>query len=156
MPGMTNIVPAQMTRAQLLAGVRWLCNKLYEPAAFADRLLRQLDLLQTASPVAAGATARVRLGGDGEATRPVADTLTLLRTLPQLGPAERDMWARIRGRLRDRPGLIEHVMIEVFHYVQLRYMYEQADIWDPALTSAASPPLPDVLIPTPERAAALV
>jgi hypothetical protein len=31
MPWSTNIVPAQMTRTQLLASLRWLCNKLYAP-----------------------------------------------------------------------------------------------------------------------------
>ena len=31
-PWTTNIVPAQMSREQLLEGIRWLCNKLYEPA----------------------------------------------------------------------------------------------------------------------------
>jgi hypothetical protein len=139
MPWTTNIVPAQMSREQLLAGLRWLCNKLYDPTAFAARLFQQLEHL-SASP----ASARARGGGDSEAPRPVADTLTLLRTLSQLGPVERDMWARVRRRVRERPDLLEHVLIEMFHYVQLRYVYERAELWDPALARAAAPALGDL------------
>jgi hypothetical protein len=150
MPWTTNIVPAQMSRADLLGGLRWLCNRLYDPAAFGERLLHQLDLLGMvpADEAIDADAAAVRTGTAGDAARPVADSLALLRMLPQLGPAEAEMWARIRGRLRTRPELLEHVLLEVFHYLQLRYMYEQSGMWDPSLADAASPLPVDAVLAT--------
>ena len=39
----TNVVPKQMTHDELLAGVKWLCNKLYEPRAYWTRVLRMVE-----------------------------------------------------------------------------------------------------------------
>jgi hypothetical protein len=148
MPWTTNIVPAQMSRADLLGGLRWLCNRLYDPAAFGERLLHQLDLLGMvpADEAIDADAAAVRTGTAGDAARPVADSLALLRMLPQLGPAEAEMWTRVRKRLRTRPDLLEHVLLEVFHYLQLRYMYDRSGMWDPSLADAASPPVTDPVL----------
>ena len=145
MPWTTNIVPAQMSRADLLTGLRWLCNRLYDPATFGERLLQQLDLLGTVPMEVpnemSDPTGGVAVAGErpDAAARPVADSLALLRMLPLLGPEEAAMWTKVRGRLRARPDLLEHVLLEVFHYLQLRYMFEQSDMWDPALAEATAP-----------------
>jgi hypothetical protein len=38
-PFTTNIIPKQMTRAELSVGLKWLANRLYHPAAFGERVL---------------------------------------------------------------------------------------------------------------------
>jgi hypothetical protein len=137
MPWTTNIIPAKMSRDELLSGLRWLCNKLYDPAAFGERLLRQIDLMKREPGAVKGPSRRVHpVSRDA---RPVADSLTLLRTLPALGPAEAEMWARVRRRLSERPEATAHVLAAVLQYVQARYMYEQCGIWDPALAQSDSP-----------------
>ena len=126
MPWSTNIVPVRMSREELLAGLRWLCNKLYEPAAFGERLLRQIEFFGKPGEPAE------RLATDS--LRPLdADTATLLGTLGQLGPAEDDMWRSVRTALRSRPAATAHVMSTLVQYLQIRYMYESTGIWQPEL-----------------------
>jgi hypothetical protein len=132
MPWTTNILPARMSREELLHGLRWLCNRLYDPAAFGERLLRQFDLM--------GKRPRARATTNRQGSvRPSADTLTLLRTLPRLGPAEAEMWTRLRRRLSAHPEAMEHVLAAVMQYLQARYMFEQSGLWDPSLAGQASP-----------------
>ncbi len=132
MPWTTNIIPAKMTREELLSGLRWLCNKLYEPAAFGERLLRQIDLMP-AAPRSGGKRSR------HAAARPSADSLKVMRMLPQLGAAEAAMWSRVRSRLSARPDALEHVMRAALHYVQARFMFEESGMWDPKLAAMPSP-----------------
>ncbi len=42
-PWATNINPKHMTKEELLWGIQWLANRLYEPSAFAERVLRFID-----------------------------------------------------------------------------------------------------------------
>src|SRR5207249_3807175 len=44
-PWETNIIPKQMTRDELMRGLRWLCNKIYHPDAFANRVIHMLERL---------------------------------------------------------------------------------------------------------------
>ena len=124
LPWTTNIVPAGMSREELLSGLRWLCNKLYDPAAFGERVVKQIDLLAE-RPADDQRTHRRT-----HEPRPTSDTLKLLRSLSQLGEAEAEMWTRIRRRLAARPDLTSHVLPVVLQYLQVRYMYDHAGLWD--------------------------
>lgn len=134
MPWSTNIIPARMSHAQLLAGLRWLCNKLYDPAAFGERVLRQIEFLGV-----------VRENGARPAAAPQRsldyDSLNLLGALGRLGPAEAEMWGRVRRALQARPEATEHVLPTLIQYLQVRYMYESTGIWDPALAREPAPRL---------------
>jgi hypothetical protein len=141
-PWSTNIVPARMSREQLLDGIRWLCNKLYEPNAFAERLICQLDLLGSIPPVPHLADFPARSAPVGS-SRPTADSLALLRMLPQLGRAEAELCTRVRQHVRARPDHLEHALLALFHYSQLRYVYERTGMWEPALALADRPPFMD-------------
>lgn len=136
-PWTTNIVPAQMSREELLLGLRWLCNKLYDADAFGDRLMRQIDLLP---PVDGAVPAESASAPSHAAARPVADTMSLIRQLPRLGVAEARMWSRVRRRLRERPDAAPHVLPAVLQYVQIRHMYDVSGLWDPALARLDAPP----------------
>jgi hypothetical protein len=113
-----------MSREELLSGLRWLCNKLYDPAAFGERVVKQIDLLAE-RPADDQRTHRRT-----HEQRPTSDTLKLLRSLSQLGEAEAEMWTRIRRRLAARPDLTSHVIPVVLQYLQVRYMYDHAGLWD--------------------------
>lgn len=126
MPWSTNIVPVRMSREQLLEGLRWLCNKLYDPTAFGERLLRQIEFLGEPGEPGEGLVSGTLRSLD-------ADVATLLGTLGQLGPGEDDMWRRVRTALRIRPAATPHVMSTLVQYLQIRYMYETTGLWQPAL-----------------------
>ena len=132
MPWSTNIIPARMSHAQLLDGLRWLCNNIYEPAAFGERLVRQIEFI-----------GEPRDGNARLAATPhrsfEADSLTLLGTLAKLGPGEAEMWRRVRGALRQRPSATEHVLPTLLQYLQIRYMYEKNGVWSPELARTAAP-----------------
>jgi hypothetical protein len=132
MPWSTNIVPARMSHEQLLEGLRWLCNRIYDPAAFGERLVRQIEFLGAANGVGEPPAAA--------SLRPIeADSLTLLGHLTRLGPAEAAMWARVRGALQKRPAATPHVIPTLLQYLQVRYMYERSGVWQPELASAPAP-----------------
>jgi hypothetical protein len=132
MPWGTNIIPARMSHGHLLDGLRWLCNRLYAPEAFGERLLRQIEFLGTR--------------GDDTSQPSVApqrsldfDSLTLLGAVGRLGPAEAQMWGRVRRALQARPEATEHVLPTMIQYLQVRYMYETNGVWNPELARASAP-----------------
>jgi hypothetical protein len=44
-PWSTNVIPNKMTREELFEGIRWLCNSIYHPAAFEQRMSKLVDTL---------------------------------------------------------------------------------------------------------------
>lgn len=132
MPWSTNIVPQQMTREHLLRGIQWLCNKLYQPSAFGERILRFIDKLgKRLDPRYAEGTS----GFTGSHTAE-SDSLGLLSKLVQLGPGEAEMWSRVRKGLSKKPESAELVIPMLVQYAQIRYMYQQGRFWDSHLPSA--------------------
>jgi hypothetical protein len=123
----TNIVPRRMTQEQLSLGIRKLCNRLYHPQAFGERVVRFIDLLgQRRDPGAA----------EDEVGRQVArdlefEVLDLIAEIPRLGPEEAEMWSRIAKSLRRKPQATRPVFAALMQYRQIRYMYEHCGIWQP-------------------------
>ena len=129
-PWNTNIVPRQMTREQLLEGIQGLCNKLYQPSAFGERVLRFMAALGGRGGPRR-AKAKRDPGGDLRDLRTVDhDSLALLSKLERFGPQERDMWSRITQELYKKPELLGFVMGSLLQYMQIRYMYEQGRFWE--------------------------
>ncbi|MGH8538712.1 MAG: DUF4070 domain-containing protein [Gammaproteobacteria bacterium] len=126
-PWDTNIVPRQMTREQLLEGIQRLCNKLYQPAAFGERVLRFMAALgRHGGP--RRAKAKRDPGGDLRAVD--HDSLALLSKLERFGPQEREMRSRITRELYKKPELLGFVKGSLLQYMQIRYMYEQGRFWE--------------------------
>jgi radical SAM superfamily enzyme YgiQ (UPF0313 family) len=135
MPWNTNIEPRNMSRADLLRGIRWLCNKLYEPAAFGERVHKLIDRLgERHDP-----RARERGWRRGEARSIDADSIKLLKGLIALGPAEAQMCAGIGKRLVEKPAAADYVLPALVQYLQVRYVYEQGSLWNPALAATPTP-----------------
>jgi radical SAM superfamily enzyme YgiQ (UPF0313 family) len=108
MPWSTNIVPRQMTREQLLDGVQWLCNKLYHPSAFGERVLRFID----------------RLGKRRDPQH--AEGRRYLRDFRAVDLDGLDLLSNFLKK----PEAGEFVAVMLLQYMQIRYMYEQGQFWE--------------------------
>ncbi len=128
MPWSTNIHPAQMSREALFSGLRWLCNQLYAPRAFGERIHALLDALQDNLPAPPKQPRRSELYPDLKA---------MMLQLPQLGEAELALFQGVLMRLERRVEARYYVYAHLIQYMQIRYMFEQGQFWDPALSSAA-------------------
>ncbi len=130
----TNIVPTKMTREELFAGLRWLCNSLYRPEAFAERTVRMIETLGSPS----GGRPRPEQGtGQWKGREVSAEGITLLRKLIRMGSGERKMWSRIYEAMEKKPESHPFVMTELIRYAQVRTLYERGRVWEPEIASGA-------------------
>lgn len=119
-PWNSNIVPAGMSGEDLLNGLRDLCNHIYSPQAFGDRMVAMLDRLGD-GPQGHSATA-VHAGL-------LRDTATVIKTLAARGGEERAMIARVgRHALAHRPQSLPLVQNCLRFYAQIRHLYDMTGI----------------------------
>lgn len=131
-PWSTNIIPKQMTRDELFAGMRWLGNRLYHPKAYGERLLRFIDDLKTP-----GLNHKEEIKPTNREL--VLRTVMLVRRIAQLGPEEAQMLSKVVKKMSQKPGVQKYVMSNLIRYMQVRYMYENHGFWDPGLAEQAAP-----------------
>jgi radical SAM superfamily enzyme YgiQ (UPF0313 family) len=125
-PSLTNIIPKQMTNAELISGTRWLANRLYRPAAFEQRVARFIDQFVAPEPR--------RNSGQRSPMRQVdAERIEMARSFTRLGTAEAAMGARLEQKLLRKPAALPWVLIAMAHYMQVRHIYQNSGLWDPAL-----------------------
>jgi hypothetical protein len=122
LPWDTNIIPAQMSREELLVGMRWLCNSLYDPRSFSIRLTRMIDML---APHPLG------YFGGRKPRHVEMDGLILTKKLASLGVEENELIRTTMGTIKRRPHAARAAMTALFRYAQLRCMYKQGDFWEP-------------------------
>ncbi|MDX1502741.1 MAG: radical SAM protein [Thermoanaerobaculia bacterium] len=142
-PWDTNILPTRMTRDQLLQGLRWLCNRLYRPQAFAERVLRMIDALgpyRGPSPEPGRPVRRTRRTVE-------AEMLVMLKKLIRRGPEERRMWAEVSHAMAAKPEAEPLVLNQLVQYAQVRCLYETGSFWEPRVAER----MPDLGEPPPER-----
>jgi radical SAM superfamily enzyme YgiQ (UPF0313 family) len=126
-PWSTNIEPLHMTRDELFRGIQWLCNALYRPEAFGQRVHRMIDLFGSdhqSSFVPAKAARDVQI-----------ECLDIISKVRRIGSAEAAMVNSIMSRLRDHPNLAASVIVSLTRYAQIRYMYAQSQFWVDDLSS---------------------
>lgn len=143
LPWDTNIVPAGMSRAELLDGLRWLSHALYEPQAFGARLTAMIETLaphplHAARPAAPRAVER--------------EAAIVTKQLTRFGTSEAELLRMTLRAIAARPHAARAAMTELFRYAQVRTMYAQGGFWEPG-TPAAGPPAP-VTMPLRRGAAA--
>jgi len=120
-PWSTNIEPLHMTREELFKGIQWLCNALYRPDAFGQRVHRLIDLY--------GAEHKSAFV-PSQPTRDVQiECLDVISKIRRLGRDEAAMVNSIMPRLRDCPGLAAAVIVSLTRYAQIRHMYAQGQFW---------------------------
>lgn len=130
-----NFEPLGMSRPQLDEGIRWLCNRLYHPRAFGERMLRFIaDFKGRGEPPARGARHAVRAVE--------AEAAAIVLSLADQGPEERELWLRITAALTGNPAATPFAMSMLLQYMQIRLMYQQGDFWEPALAAQPAPPRP--------------
>jgi hypothetical protein len=124
-----------MTREELFEGIRWLCNSIYHPAAFEQRMLKLIDTLgSTRVPLFA------RQETHAAKPRPVGtDGARMLQRIRHLGPDEEKMFLGIIRKLRGNRHAASEVLGCMLQYCQVRHMYERSRLWDPTLVPDADP-----------------
>jgi hypothetical protein len=123
-PWHTNIQPKNMTREELVGGLRKLCRRLYDPIAFGERLgmfIREFGTHST-HPAELSLTRLSRNVG--------FRAMDLLQTLRQMGPLERLMWDDVSAALCAKPEARAPVAYMLLQYVQIRYMYATGAFWE--------------------------
>jgi hypothetical protein len=119
-PLATNILPAQMTREALVAGVGQLARDLYAPEAFEARLTRHIALFGRAHTptVAPGAPS----------TRAIdVESAELLASIARLGRAEAAMLGRVTRAARVCPAAWPGVAWQLGMYAHARHLLAWAD-----------------------------
>lgn len=116
----TNIIPAMMSRRQLLDGLRWLCRELYTPKNFGRRVLHMIDSLPSSLPFLEADPTTERRPIESEAA------LIIKRTMAQ-GAEEKEVMATILKKMRAKPSARKAVMRALFAYAQVRHFYASAE-----------------------------
>lgn len=124
--GGTNILPLNMTRAELREGQARLYRRLYSPDAFAARLLGNLERFRD-----------VRYRPEPVALDKVMTFFRLVRHYGGNGSTARRFLYRILGRtLRHSPRSLRLVIMMLGMYVHFCELHARAHPWDPWNASA--------------------
>ncbi len=136
-PWSTNILPKMMSQDELLRGVRWLANKLYDPREFGDRLLRFMDRVgERRDPK----VLHWRKHRGKEQLRDIErNGGEIVRRLMAFGPEEAKMAYRVFGAVSKKPEAFEFARAAMFHYAQIRYMYAKGQFFDNHVAAEAQP-----------------
>jgi Radical SAM superfamily/Domain of unknown function (DUF4070) len=123
----SNIEPRQMSAAELREGVRWLCNEIYAPTAFGERVMRFVRTFgQTA-----GTTRRQAPIGQAPAARPIELHIRrIAKDAARRLDEESEIWSFVRYEVARRPATIPYVVSMLCRYAQFRYMFERQGFWD--------------------------
>lgn len=130
-PWETNVIHASLSAAELSQGRRWLANRLYSPDAMTERLLLFIEQF---------VPHRYGEADDAAPIRPITRHVqALLARLPTLGFGEQRMMRRLTQALANKPAAAQAVYDDLLTYMQVRYVYESAHFWEPALGAMVSP-----------------
>jgi hypothetical protein len=148
-PWDTNILPTQMSREQLFAGLKWLCNELYRPTNFGQRVLQMIERMGPQH----GPFRKENVAFEARSRRPVEmQALAMLKKLIRRGAEERKMWKSVWEAMQERPESEPMVMEALFRYAQVRCLYETGHIWEPHVAAGG----PSLGPPRPSAAGGLV
>ena len=120
----TNIIPKKMSREQLLEGVKWLCEELYHPSAFAERVNLFIDKIGKESELLAKQES-YQESYKGTKQRPVDDDIDLIiSNISTESRQERSVFTKIYEKCEQYPHVKSYVNSWLWRYAQIRYMYE--------------------------------
>ena len=137
-PWSSNIDPRTMSMEELNDGLQRLCNALYAPAAFGERMLRFIETFGRARPEAPPTQF------DFDSLRDIDKQATqVAMDVRRMGESEGRMWNRVWGAAVRKPATIPIVARILFQYAQARHMFARGSYWEPqlALAPAAGEPL---------------
>jgi radical SAM superfamily enzyme YgiQ (UPF0313 family) len=123
-PWTTNIMPSKLTREQLVGGLRWLCNRLYQPTAFGERVRRFFETFGRTHRGSSRPPQRAELS-------PLQrDTVALISRVWSLGHDEQAMLSAISSLGRTNPSAVPFATHLIVQYAQVRHMYQSGNFWD--------------------------
>lgn len=129
-PWSSNIQCQTMSMEELHHGMQNLCNAIYAPAAFGERMLRLI-----------GAFGRHRKAPapqpfDPKSLREVEQqAMQVGMDVRKMGEAEGRMWNRVWGAAVRKPETITIVARIMFQYAQARHMFDKGNYWEPQLSN---------------------
>ncbi len=131
----TNIIPKQMSREELIIGVKWLLNNLYSPRTYLARVLHTAELLSR--------RAKSRKSKVNQRPMPLRsverECTAVLKKLPMLGFSETMMTLRLIWLVIKSPKMISVASYYLLVYSQFRYAFESLGVWEPGLAKQESP-----------------
>ncbi|MEE8137968.1 MAG: radical SAM protein [Thermoanaerobaculia bacterium] len=133
-PWDTNLLPCQMSSEELVEGLRWLCNQLYRPENFAQRMLQMIESL---GPQLGPFRPERGLASARNSRTVEKEAVSLLRKFIRRGPEERKMWADVFKAMAKKPGSEAAVMLSIFRYAQVRCLYDVGHFWEPRPAEAS-------------------
>jgi hypothetical protein len=140
-PWGSNIVPVTMSMDELNAGLHNLCNALYAPAAFGERMLHFIQTFGRAR-----GPSDVKIPDTGSFRKIEQEAVQIASDVRKLGDAEGRMWNKVWGAALRKPATVKIVARIMFQYAQARHMFDRGNYWEPQL--AFAPPRPE---PTREK-----
>jgi len=121
----TNVIPKKMTRDELLDGVKWLCNKLYDPRAYRKRIMRLVEVLNTRNGARPSEDK-----SEIDPPRPVElQGIELIRRLALKGPSEARLVWKVLFTVMRHPELKEAISWYLIAYMQFRHAYDLGNVW---------------------------
>ncbi len=131
-PWGSNIEPRAMSSEEMQAGMQWLCNSIYSPRAFGERVVNLIETFGRERPDAPPSPRR-----NAKPRSVEKEAIAIAKNVRRMGDAERDMWDRVMGTVADRrPELAPLVLRILFQYAQARLMFARGDYWEPRLAPA--------------------
>jgi len=132
-PWGSNIESLTMSNDEFQAGMQNLCNALYSPEAFGERMLRLIDSYGRARPDVAPTPIE-----EAMLRRADRGAIEVAGAVRKMGEAEGRMWNKVVGAAaRRKPVLAPLVTRMLFQYAQARLMFERGNYWNRSL---AAPP----------------
>jgi len=133
-PWDTNMIPRQMTREQLISGMQWLCNSMYHPVAFGERVLKFINNFgDRRDPRSMEPSSYFNSGRQVE-----VDLLSLIGKIVSLGAEEEKMWHSVIRATSRKSSAREFVVQILGQYLQIRYMYKKGSFWYGDLSQAGA------------------
>ena len=127
-PWSSNIRPCKMTSQELQTGLQTLCNKLYSPADFGQRVMRFVETFGSARLGAASSQLDFSTFRDVD-----KQAMEIAMNVRRMGEKEGRMWNRLVGAAARRPNAVPRVMRMLYQYAQARHMFTQGAYWEPRL-----------------------
>ncbi len=121
-PWDTNIIPKLMTRREMLEGIRDLSERLYTPAAFAERVVQFIRNARVNPENDFGREHGTIEQFTGRSVE--MDSARLLSHLRRNSTDQKEMWSIIQRELHKKPGVSLVVLTMLLQYMQARYMIE--------------------------------
>lgn len=133
-PWDTNIIPKRMSREQLFTGLKWLANKLYQPDAFATRLVKFIEQFNQRE-ITLDWTHNQKI----KRRKIHVEVANVIRNLVRTGRKEQQMYERISAATAKKPATKGLVLGALFYYAQVRYLYQTNGLWQPELAKQDNP-----------------